>query len=731
MNRAASRKQIPFSLAIRGWLLAGFVLVLGVFLGLNVASYRIARHSTETAYWLRHTHGVLTQIQELQTLAVDAHAAVRDYVISGREDFLQPYHTGLRELPSDQRNLRQLTADNPRQQERLQLLDALIGEHLAFVQSTVELRRDRGLEAAVAQVSSGRGQKIMDQLRSLLGELEHEERSLLADREAQAGSATSKMFFVLPAGMLIGLGLFLLVLFFLNSEIAERQRIEAAHRSFAAIVESTRDAVISKTLAGIVTSWNPGAEGILGYTACEAIGQSMLRFIPPEHAPEEADIMARIAGGEFIENFETARLRKDGSRVEASVTISPVKDATGQTISASTILRDITERKRVELAARASEASKAAILASALDCIIAMDRHGRVIQWNPAAEKTFGYPREDAMGKLLGDLIVPVRFREMHARGMARFLESGAGRVIGKRVEMPALHRGGNEFPVELSIVVSRADEPDELFFTADLRDITERKQAEEKIRQLNAELEQRVRERTAQLETANQELEAFSYSVSHDLRAPLRGVDGYVRMLQEDYGDRLDAEGTRLIGVVSSEAKRMGRLIDDLLAFSRMSRHQMQRTPEDMTALARGVFENLDRETPGTARRFELQSLPPALGDLAMLRQVFTNLLGNAIKFSRHQSAPVIEVGGASRDGENTYYVKDNGAGFNEEYRDKLFGVFQRLHSEEEFEGTGVGLALVQRVIHRHGGKVWAESKLGLGATFYFTLPTPKKTNL
>ena len=240
----------------------------------------------------------------------------------------------------------------------------------------------------------------------------------------------------------------------------------------------------------------------------------------------------------------------------------------------------------------------------------------------------------------------------------------------------------------------------------------------------------QKLQAANQQLETANHELEAFSYSVSHDLRAPLRGVDGYVRMLQEDYGDRLDAEGNRLIGVVSSEAKRMGRLIDDLLAFSRMGRQQMQRNPVDMADLARGVFENLTSAAPGTAPRFELQPLPTAQGDAAMLRQVFANLLGNAVKFSRHQAAPVIDVGGSSRDGENTYYVKDNGAGFDEQYRHKLFGVFQRLHSEEEFEGTGVGLALVQRVIHRHGGKVWAESKPGLGAIFYFTLPTPKESN-
>ncbi len=240
----------------------------------------------------------------------------------------------------------------------------------------------------------------------------------------------------------------------------------------------------------------------------------------------------------------------------------------------------------------------------------------------------------------------------------------------------------------------------------------------------------QRLQLANRQLEASNKELEAFTYSVSHDLRAPLRGIDGYVRMLEEDYGSLLDAEGRRLIGVVSSEARRMGRLIDSLLAFSRLGRRHMEQIPVDMTGLAQAAFESVCI-SPTSTIRFELTPLPPAIGDLAMLRQVFFNLLSNAVKFSRNAPNPLIEVGSLSDSptaeplhfGESLYYVRDNGAGFDERYREKLFGVFQRLHSEAEFEGTGVGLAIVQRIVGRHGGRVWAEGRVGAGATFYFTL--------
>jgi light-regulated signal transduction histidine kinase (bacteriophytochrome) len=224
--------------------------------------------------------------------------------------------------------------------------------------------------------------------------------------------------------------------------------------------------------------------------------------------------------------------------------------------------------------------------------------------------------------------------------------------------------------------------------------------------------------------------LEAFSYSVSHDLRAPLRGIDGFARILEEDYRDRLDDEGRRLLGVVCSEAHRMGRLVDNLLDFSRLGRERMEDSEVDMTALARGVIEEQLQTNPSHRPEVALLSLPSARGDRAMLRQVLVNLIGNAFKFTRLSAAPHVEVSGIAGPKESTYRINDNGAGFDEQFKDKLFQVFQRLHAEDEFEGTGVGLALVHRIVRRHGGRVWAEGRPGSGATFHFTLPAGSTTN-
>jgi len=254
--------------------------------------------------------------------------------------------------------------------------------------------------------------------------------------------------------------------------------------------------------------------------------------------------------------------------------------------------------------------------------------------------------------------------------------------------------------------------------------EIVRRQKAEAELQLLNAELEERVHLRTTELEAANKELEAFSYSVSHDLRAPLRAIDGFSRKVVVNYGDKLDDEGRRQLQVVRDNAQRMGQLIDDLLGFSRMGRRNMARQVLDMESQARAVAAEQRALEPRRSIEFTFLPLPPAHGDPAMLRQVWANLLGNSIKFSRQRPIAHIEVGGRAEGGEVIYWVKDDGAGFDMRYADKLFGVFQRLHRQDEFEGTGVGLAIALRILARHHGRIWAEGHPDAGATFWFALP-------
>jgi two-component system sensor kinase len=296
---------------------------------------------------------------------------------------------------------------------------------------------------------------------------------------------------------------------------------------------------------------------------------------------------------------------------------------------------------------------------------------------------------------------------------------------VGGRVDgVLTLYSGQKDYFNQEEVAVLNSLAEDLSFAMEAMNREARRRQAEEEIRRLNEELEARVKARTAELEFANREMEAFSYSVSHDLKAPIRAIQGFSRMLVGEHAAKLDAEGLRLLQVVCDNTTLMHHLIDDLLALSRLGRLQIRKSVINLTAMVRQIFDQLRTQTPERDLRLTVGDLPPALGDQSLLNQVMMNLLGNAVKFTKSRETAVIEVGGRTEGKEDIYYVKDNGVGFDERYADKLFGVFQRLHDGEEFEGTGVGLSIVKRIVQRHGGRVWAEGKVGEGATFYFALP-------
>jgi PAS domain S-box-containing protein len=373
---------------------------------------------------------------------------------------------------------------------------------------------------------------------------------------------------------------------------------------------------------------------------------------------------------------------------------------------------------RIARSLSVSEARLRALADTANDAIVSADGAGAITYANPSVERLFGHRAEDLVGKPV-TLLMPERFRARHDAGLKRFLETREPRIIGRTVEMVGLARDGREFPIDLSLATwMDGGAP---AFTGVIRDVAERRRAEEDLRRGRRELEAAA----AQLAAANRELESFSYSVSHDLRAPLRHIAGFVDLLRRHAAASLDDTGRRYLETISSAAVRMGQLIDDLLSFSRMGRGELTRTRVELGPLVHDVARLAVQEEAPRSVALAVGELPAVVGDPSMLRVAFTNLLSNAVKYTRRRADAAIEVGMLpASDGQATVFVRDNGAGFDMQYAGKLFGVFQRLHPVQEFEGTGIGLATVRRIVERHGGRAWAEGQVGEGATFYVTLP-------
>jgi PAS domain S-box-containing protein len=341
---------------------------------------------------------------------------------------------------------------------------------------------------------------------------------------------------------------------------------------------------------------------------------------------------------------------------------------------------------------------------------------------NTQFQNLCGYSKEELEGKIKWtDFIMPEDLPKMIQYHRLRRINPEAA---PKHYELRFHDRHGAIRDMYITVDLIPGTQKSVLSFM----DVTELKRVEREARKLNEELEHRVKERTAQLEATNKELEAFSYSVSHDLRTPLISIQAFSRLLAEKYASRLDAKGQRFLAAIQKSTRQMDQLINDLLALSRLKRQEFKVTDIDMGALAKEIFEELSAVSQGRKIKLVVNNPPQGSGDPSMVRQVMVNLLSNALKFTRKRDEAVIEIGGTDRNNEAVYYVKDNGVGFDMADADKLFGVFQRLHSADEYEGTGVGLAIVQRIVSRHGGRAWAESELEKGATFYFTLPVKNK---
>lgn len=778
---------------------------------------------------------------------------------------------------------------------------------------------------------------------------------------------TGVAIMTVSSGVLLA-GLTVWTAFVVDRSEADKGKAEVSTWNLAAIVTHSNDAIIGKTLDGIVTSWNPGAEAIYGYSAEEMIGQSVSRIIPPDRRDEFQRLLQRLRSGETIRHYETERIRTDGQKISVSVSISPLKDAKGTIVGASTITRDITERKKAEEELRRVSRYSRSLIEASLDPLVTISKHGKITDVNEATEKAIGLSRDRLIGSDFSDYFTqPEKAREGYGRvfeeGSVRdyplAIRSSSGAVIDvlynaaafkgpdgevdgvfaaarditerKRAEdelrrvshysrslieasldplvtiskegkitdvneatekatgisrdrligsdfsdyftEPGRARAGYQqvfekgfvcdYPLSIrntsgavmevvynatvfkepdgkvegifaaarditerkhaeealnrsesryrSLVTATAQivwttnrdgeviddmpmwraytgmshqqlsgpgwldsvHPDDRNRTEQVwtkawrnreryeteyrirsrdgeyrwfavrgvpvlendatvrewvgtcTDITERKIAEEEVHRLNDELEQRVIQRTSQLEAANKELEAFTYSVSHDLRAPLRHISGFSKILSEEFSQSLPPDAQHHVQRIQEGTRRMGELVDDLLNLGRVGRRELSLQVAGLRSIVDDVIASLKSDVGDRHVEWKIGDLPYVECDTSLMQQVFHNLLSNAVKFTRPRANAVIEIGQEQQNGRPAVYVRDNGVGFSMKYADKLFGVFQRLHRSEDFEGTGVGLATVQRIVQKHGGRIWAEGELDGGATFYFTLGT------
>jgi PAS domain S-box-containing protein len=1028
--------EAPIESALRRRVTGGVIVALLLTLFLSCVSWRSARRAEQDAYWVSHTYEVMATIQGTSRDLLETETSARAFALSGQELLLVHFQTTRENVFVDENALRHLTADNLSQQRRLDVLEPQVRTALGFAESIVAKRRKLGAYAGGSDALEIEG--LINAVRATTEDMRAEETRLLSQRTQRAAAGQRLARIIAIVGVFFKVGswtlAFLVILreisisararsqlsnlnteleqrvkertAALRSEITDRRRAQEIAERLAAVVESSDDAIISKTLEGVITAWNRGAEKVFGYSSVEAVGSSITLLLPPDRAEEETDILARISRGESVNHYETIRVRKDGSKINVSVTISPIRDNTGVITGASKIVRDITERKLKEEQLRASEDRFRLFVEHAPASLAMFDREMCYLHASRRWQTDYALGDRDLRGVSHYEVFpeVPERWKEMHRRGLAgeilrvecdRFdrpdgtvqwirweirpwhdrtgaiagivvftediterkiaeeklheselgfhamldgipqlawtaepdgsifwynqrwydytgttaeqtegsdwqkvhdpeilplvlerwktaiadgtpfdmefpllagdghfrmfltrvmpLKDSNGHVVRwfgtntdiselKKVEeqlvrqaeelacrakelayswqaletqtlmlqsvldsmgegLIAADREGHfliwndsakklmgreafdlptqqwtphykvflpdgvtpypasELPlvralngesVRVELMVEHPEREGEVFLevtarplkdnqgnlgggVAVLRDVTERKSAEREIRALNQNLEARVTERTAELKASNKELEAFTYSVSHDLRAPLRHISGFTKILAEKFSSSLPDEAQRHLKTIEQAAGKMGQMVDEMLKLARLGRQALEFEVANLNSLVADVIILLAPEIEGRQVQWKIDDLPSIECDRILVRQVFQNLVSNALKYSRPRSPAIIEIGQAEKDGEKVIFVKDNGVGFDMKYSNKLFGVFQRLHLAEEFEGTGIGLATVERIIKKHGGRVWVEAERDRGATFYFTLGTgehsvPKK---
>lgn len=705
-------------------ILAGFAAAISLLVLGASFTYKTSEQLSVSMEWIAHTQQVRTELSAIFGSLAGANVVARDYLGTGEPFRLQEYQQLVTGERAHLSNLLFLVADNAAQHDNAVRLSALVEKQLTALEQGMAAFKAYGLPAAQAVLTASRSDNTISHVSAATSQMDDIEKQLGRSREADAAKVRLTTLTSLLLTLAAAIGLFIILFRGVHREMLARRGAEQALRDSdqynRSIIESSPDCVSVLTTDARITQMTPQGLKLMGIDDFGAIaGTDWCSFWSGDDQTAARDAIAAACDG--LPGRFSGITERGGAKKWWDVIVTPIPALDAQAERLLAVAHDISEVKRSEDSLVAANRFLDSLIDSLPVMVVVTDAKTlRFVRVNRTFEQTMDVPTGHMVGKTAYDLLQPeeaalTRETDREALASGKLIEISERNVFTK-----AGVRVLNTKKVPIYDESGAAQ-----YLLSISTDITASKLSEQAIRELNAQLEAKA----VQLQSSNKELESFSYSVSHDLRAPLRAIDGFAEIIQEDYGAKLDDEARRYLAVIRDNSKRMGLLIDDLLEFSRLGRQAVAKVEINVELLVREVVDEVLhveslRAAGKTLPRIDVGELPPICGDRALLRQTWTNLISNAVKYSSKSPYPHIQIGGSAGEEENQYFVRDNGVGFSMTYVEKLFGVFQRLHRGDEFPGTGVGLAIVQRVVTRHGGRVWAEGKVNGGAMFSFALP-------